>query len=60
MTEFKFLVTYSGKAWVNVDAECIEEARDRLCNDSCALEDYANIENGLEFEITIEKEVDMS
>jgi len=57
MTEYKFLVTYSGKAVVTVDAECIEEAKDRLCNDSCSLEDYANIDNALEFEITIEKDL---
>ena len=56
MPEYGFLVSYNGKAWVTVDADSVDEAREHLCNESCALGDYARVENSLEFNITIEKE----
>jgi hypothetical protein len=57
MPTFEFLVTYSGKAFVTVEADNIDEAREKLVNDSCAIDDNAEVENGLEFEIEIEDEL---
>jgi hypothetical protein len=57
MLTFKFLVTYSGKAFVTVDADNIDEAREKLVNDSCAIDDNAEVTNGLEFKVEIEDEL---
>jgi hypothetical protein len=57
MGEFEFLVNYTGRAWVTVEADNVEEAKELLCNESCLLEDYAMVRNSLNFEINIEKEV---
>ena len=56
MTEFGFLISYSGRAWVTVEADTIEEARYNLLESSCAVDDYATIRNSLDFDIEIEKE----
>lgn len=58
MTEFGFLISYSGRAWVTVDADTIEEARSNLLESSCSVDDYATIRNSLDFDIEIEKEDD--
>jgi len=41
MTEYGFLISYQGRAWVTIEADSIEEARRNLLESSCSVDDDA-------------------